>query len=385
MFTTPQISVMPPEKRGLIMSDQAKLRRDKGGLYIYIRWQGQRHYITTYLGIISFRDNPKLAQTALNVINGEIDKGPFRPERWKRRAKKLFTVQGYSRDWLDRIEPGLSTATIYDYRNSFKNHINPVLGHEYIEDLNKDKLTLLLNAIKRKPKGKKNVMDALKAMLRAAYESGHIPQLPIFPKLTGKHAIIRSEIKWVEPSEQFRIIKNIPSGHRAIFTFIMLTGCRPSEARAFRKVDIKESHIIYAVTFGRKNELKEVKGKKIMPFPLTEALKELFNSMPKALGPWAFTNPQTGKAYSKTVFNGIFRRAVNQLGFVVSVTEFGRKSFATQMLREMDKGTVSYLLRHQDPKMIDHYAEYQTAPLKSVLDRIQRLPEFASNLTEKTT
>ena len=367
------------------MSDNAKLRRDKGGLFIYIRWQAQRHYITTYLGIISFRDNLKLAQKALNVINSEIDKGIFRPERWKRRAKKLFTVQGYSRNWLDRIEPGISTATIYDYRNSFTNHINPVLGHEYIEDLNKDKLTLLLNAIKREPKGKKNVLDALRRMLRDAYESAHIPQLPIFPRLTGKHTVVRGEIRWLETSEQFRILGDIPQQHRPIYTFVMLTGCRSSEARAFRKENIKHGYIIFAVTFGRKGELKEVKGKKIMPFPLTQALKELFDTMPKVLGPWVFVNPQTGKPYSKTVLNEIFRRAVKKLGLAVSLTEFGRKSFATQMLREMDKGIVSHLLRHQDPRMIDHYAEYQTAPLKSVLDKVQRLPEFAPNLTEKET
>ena len=34
---------------------------------------------------------------------------------------------------------------------------------------------------------------------------------------------------------------------------------------------------------------------------------------------------------------------------------------------------VSHLLRYQDPRMIDHYAEYQTAPLKSALDRVQRI------------
>lgn len=37
------------------------------------------------------------------------------------------------------------------------------------------------------------------------------------------------------------------------------------------------------------------------------------------------------------------------------------------------KGMVSHLLRHQDPRMIDHYAEYQTEPLKSALDKVQRI------------
>jgi hypothetical protein len=42
-----------------------------------------------------------------------------------------------------------------------------------------------------------------------------------------------------------------------------------------------------------------------------------------------------------------------------------------QALQSIEKGMVSHLLRHQDPRMIDHYAEYQTEPLKSALDKVQ--------------
>ncbi len=60
-------------------------------------------------------------------------------------------------------------------------------------------------------------------------------------------------------------------------------------------------------------------------------------------------------------------------------------SIAMRMLENMDKGIVSHLLRHQDPRMIDHYAEYKTSPLKSMLDKVQVLkPELVSNLTGKT-
>ena len=357
------------------MADHAKLREDKGGLFIYLRWQGQRHYFTSYLGQVSFRDNLRLAQRSVDVINSEIDKKIFRPERWKRRAKKLFTVKGYSENWLDTIEPGISRATIYDYRNSFKNHINPIIGPEYIEDLNKQKLTLLLNSINREPKGKKNVMSALHRMLQDAFESGHIPLVPIFPKMTGKNEIIKPGIKWLEAPEQFKTLEHIARRHRPIFTFILLTGCRPSEARAFRRQDIQGDHILFAVTFGRNEELKEVKGKKVLPFPMTEGLKELFSSTPKNLSPFVFINPETSRPYTRN-FNRIFNRASKKAGINVALNEFGRKSFAMQMLRGMDKGIVSHLLRHQDPRMIDHYAEYQVNPLKSVVDKVQSVKSF---------
>ncbi len=141
---------------------------------------------------------------------------------------------------------------------------------------------------------------------------------------------------------------------------------------------------MFAVTFGRNQELKEVKGKKVMPFPLTEALKELFASTPANLTPWVFVNPDTGREYNRNLQRDIFNPAVKRAGFFnLTLNEFGRKSFAMEMLNGgIDKSQVSYLLRHQDGRMIDHYAEYQTAPLKSVLDSVQGFDQFAHKNTQ---
>lgn len=351
----------------------AKVKKDKGGYYIQFRYQGNRPYITTYKGQISFRQNYDLAVRSASVINSELERGIFRKERWQVRSKKLFNVQGYSEEWLKVIPSSISLATLHDYKNSFHNHINPILGDEYIEDINLEKLTLLMNNIKREPKGKKNVMGAMHRLMKYAHQNGHIPAMPLFPEFRGKNQIIKPEIRWVEPNEQFKILENIPKIHRPIFTFISLTGCRPSEARAFQRENIRERHIIFTITFGRGEEIKEVKGKKIMPFPLTEALKELFALTPTNLTSFVFINQNTGRTYSRN-FNKIFNRAKKLAGFPnLKLNEFGRKSFAMQTLAHMEKGMVSHLLRHQDPRMIDHYAEYQTAPLKSALDKIQQI------------
>jgi len=377
---------LPQKNEGaiLIMSEKAKAKQDKKGLwYIQFRHQGERHYITQYLGQITFRNNKDLAVRSAGVINSEIDKGIFRPERWKRRAKKLYNLEGYSRNWLDNTESSRSAATNHDYENSFKNHINPILGHEFIEDINLDKLTCLMDSINRQPKGKKNVMGALHRMVKYAYDCGHIPVIPPFPEFKGKNKIVKGEVIWLEPKDQYAILENIAIGHRPIFTFGTITGCRPSEARAFRKQDIKKNHILFAVTFGRNEELKEVKGKKVMPFPLTEALKELFTTMSTSLGMWQFINPATNRPYGRNITR-IFNRARGKAGLSkkLQLKHFFRQSFAMNCLNSgMEKGMVSHLLRHQDPRMIDHYAEYQTAPLKSALDKIQTLSEFATDQT----
>jgi integrase len=130
----------------------------------------------------------------------------------------------------------------------------------------------------------------------------------------------------------------------------------------FRGEDTRQDHFLFAVTFGRGEELKEVKGKKVMPFPLTEGLIQLFANTPKNLTSFVFLNPGTGRPYTRNL-NRIFNRAARKVGLKVSLNEFGRKSFAMQVLEAgLDKSMVSYLLRHQDPRMIDHYAEFRTKP-----------------------
>ena len=62
------------------------------------------------MGKVSFRKIKELAYKSAIAINSEIDKGVFRPERWKRKAKKLYTVEGYSADWLAKIKPDLAEA-----------------------------------------------------------------------------------------------------------------------------------------------------------------------------------------------------------------------------------------------------------------------------------
>jgi len=42
----------------------------------------------------------------------------------------------------------------------------------------------------------------------------------------------------------------------------------------------------------------------------------------------------------------------------------------------IDKSMVSYLLPHQDPCIVDHYAEFQTNPLKGALDKGQGFNGF---------
>ncbi len=86
------------------------------------------------------------------------------------------------------------------------------------------------------------------------------------------------------------------------------------------------------------------------------------------------------------LFRRRFRKRIRvseHAGF--SLNESGGKSFAMQVLKAgLDKSMFSYLLRHQDPRMMDHYEEFRTKPLKGALDTVRDFNGFASSLTEKT-
>jgi integrase len=316
-----------------------------------------------------------MAYVLLRDIRSEIDKGIFNPERYKKR--KPLHLAEYAEQWLKNVV--VSRGTLHDYKNSLNNHILPVLGKEFLPDINYDKLRKLQTSINRAPNGKYNTMGCLHKLMQDAHDSGHISQMPKFPGFKGSETIVPPRIDWITDADQWKIIDHIPADDRFIFIFMKLTGCRPSEARAFRWIDIKSDHIIFEKTFGRGNELKEVKQKKTRTFPITEALGALFKQIPRRGLNFVFINPRTGRHYNRHI-NKIWYKACDDAKLKrVRLYNSTRHSFGTQMLNAgLDKALVQRLLGHADSRMTDRYAEYSTSSLKLALDNIVKLPQNLS-------
>jgi len=246
-------------------------------------------------------------------------------------------------------------------------------GWKQKTDITTDKLKIFQKNIARVNSGKKNVMDTLKNILRCAMISGHITHVPEWPKLRVK----RPKIRYIDIKDQFKILSHIPLQHRYIFTFIVLTGCRPSEARAFRKVDIKSNHIVFAKTFGRKEQIKDVKGYSEAPFPLHEALRGLLQDVPGSLSPFVFINPNTGNRYGKN-FNYYWNRACDRAKIKRVPLRLNRHSFGCNTINSgIPKSVTQRLLRHTSPQMTDRYAEYNVETLTLALDNVFTLKTVA--------
>ncbi len=368
------------------MADNAKIRwnKQRKRWCIVVKWQGKRHYCSVYMGIPTGNNKEipcEIANRIKTAIDTEIDKGIFNPARYKK--KKPLHLKQYVPKWLEEVEGDLSTATYYDYKNSLKNHIIPILGDKFLADIGYADIKELQKKINRMPSGKKNVLDCFKKMLKDAKRAGHINVMPEWIVWKGKNSIILPPIKYISISDQWQILEKIPIHHRPIFMFMMATGCRPSEARAFRRVDICDDYIMFEVAFGRKGELKEVKQKKSEPWPMTEEVRQILAEIPKNLSPYVFLNPTTKKPYSKNI-NRIWNKACEDSKVQkIDLYKATRHSFACGLLNAgADKGTVSRLLRHSDPRMIERYAKYQLEPLKKAVDNVRIFPKLTGKKSE---
>lgn len=338
------------------------------------KWQGKRYYFSQYPtaeGMVPC-ETKRLAVRLQEAISAEIEQGSFHPARY--RSSRPLLLKNYIPQWLKFKKTEVSNASYHDYCNSLNKHVLPILGNKYLPDINFDDLRDLQNRINRRPKGKKNVMDALKQLMHDAQRSGYIAQLPEWPKFKGKNKIVRPPIVAISMEDQMKLIENIPVRHRPIFLFMMATGCRPSEARALRKTDIKDDWVMFEVAFDRLEELKEVKQAKPDPFPMTEEVGHILGELPKNFSQWVFPNPDTGKPYDKNI-NRIWNKACDVAGIQrIKLYNATRHSFACGLLNKgVDKYIVSRLLRHSDIRMIERYAEYEMNPLKEAVDKVRSL------------
>jgi integrase len=316
----------------------------------------------------------EMAKALQYVVSRQIDQGIFRAERFKQ--KKPLHLKAYAESWLKK-QTHLMAATYRDYESYLRRYINPALGDIFIDDITTGMLGDFMKALPVAPKTKKNILGCIMKILRDAKIAGDITELPEKPIQRGKDKVIDPEVIWIEPEAQNAILDQLREIHRPLFMFLMLSGCRPSEARALRWVDIhaERSEIIVAKTFDYKGNLVPVKGKKILPIPMTEGLHYLFENITRNLSPYVFANPLTGRPYRRDALDKIWRKACKKaLGDVVPLYSSTRHSYASQLVNAgVDVAIVQRLLRHTDVRITKRYYEYKTSPLRISVENVRSI------------
>jgi integrase len=318
----------------------------------------------------------EMAEALRKVINTQIDQGIFYPDRFKKKKQHAFVP--YSDAWLER-QKHLMEATARDYRGYLDNHLQPFFKQKLIADITKNDLEDLINWMPTGPKSKQNVLGCMMKILHDAESAHDIDKAPDRPEMRGNNKVVDPEVIWLEPEEQTKILEALALQYRKLIRFGMLTGVRPSEARALMKSNIKwaRKEIVISHTFDYKGNFVRVKGKKALPVPMDEDLEALIKEAideQKEPSTFVFINPATGKPFSRNI-NKVFGRACKKaLGLKIGIAKATRTSFAQQLANEgVDIHMVSRWLRHSGTKITKRYYEYQTSSMKSAIDKVRKI------------
>ena len=361
---------------------RSRVRSGREEWWVEVSWEGKRYTFSSipiyYPNHIEWYpcESKDRAEFLKTIIQDRIKDGKFNP--WEFRKHSPMRFRQYAEEWLKGKKPNIGNSTFKTYRYAIDTWLVPKLGEMYLPNITKTVLRDLQNKIDREPKTKKNVMDTLSNMLRDACPD-YIQNVPQFPGFKGNESIIPADIKVPALEDVFKIIGKIPDKDRHIFLFMVFTGCRPSEARAFRKEDIRGDHIMFVKTFDNYEQLAPVKGKKPLPFPMTQSLKNLLDEVPPNLTPHVFVNPNTGKPYTHK-FTAIWNQACKDAEFgYLKMYNCTRHAFATMMrIGGMDLADIKDLMRHADIKTTMRYDHSSVIRLAKKVDNVLHLPNKKS-------
>lgn len=315
----------------------------------------------------------EMAKALQWIVSRQIDQGLFRPERFK--VKRPMHMKAYAEAWFKK-QTHLGAATARDYRTYLDKYIIPHLGAEFIQDITEATLDDFVKWMPHGPKYKQNVLGCCMKILHDAERARDIDRAPMKPVMRGSDTVVDPEVVWLEPTEQDKILAELKQRYRPLILFGMMTGVRPSEARALRWEDVLQSRgeIVIRHTFDIKGNLVPVKGKKSLPIPITDELKELLDLMPKSITGFVFINQATGQPFGRNITKVFARACKKALGYSIGIAKATRTSFAQQLANaDIEINMVSRWLRHSDTKVTKRYYEFKTSSMKSAIDKVRPL------------
>lgn len=336
--------------------------------YIDLSWKGRRIRIFSHKSGRSL-DSYQIALETLQHIHYEIRNHIFEPSKYVASDVKRYLFQNLIEKWLSAKSDLIS---IFKYRQVNKNYFN-FFNNTDIRDIRASHVYEFHQQLSDKlsEKTKKNIMDTLRAFLNWAYRLEYIEKAPMFP-------IIKVDIrvpKWIGENEQGEILSALPENDRFIYLFLMLHGCRPSEARALKVRDLNFEHgsIIFrrAFTGSIGNTLVEhtkTHRQRVIPInpEIETILKELCkDKLPEA---FVFTDSKTGQPYPSRTLIKRWQAACDKAGKKIGLYEGSKHSFASQ---RVSKGKSIYLiskvLGHTNIRTTERYAFADIEGMRKVM------------------
>jgi integrase len=319
------------------------------------------------------------AYDLLAHINYEIANFIFDPSKYIKSEQKEFYVSTKLDEYLDHKLDSIAPS----YKTDFKRYVGKAKDFYGTRDIREIRKVDVINFQKHLQqnfsicnKTVKNIMDVFKSFLN--YLKNDLEIINTVPKFPDIDIEVKP-FKWLSLEDQVRLFEMVPEKHKPIFAFLMLHGCRPSEARALKNknVDLKNRIITISATFSGNVYREKRKGKKSRPvtIPIHPELYSYIsgrvsNNLPEA---FLFTNPTTGKYYHKNTLQRVWDAVREKAGIDKSLRLYDatRHSFASNLVNSGSTiYMVSKLLGHSSVKMTEKYAHSEVENLRTDIQKL---------------
>ncbi len=344
---------------------------------IDLYWNGRRYSVCSDKAGMAL-DTYQRAYKLLSHIQTEIDDHVFDPTKYVKSEQREFYVNML----LDRFLQYKIESIAPSYKKDYTRLVN--LAKDYfkvkdVRELRKIDITNYKVHLEKNftfsSKTMKNTLDLFKTFMNyVKIELEYIDAVPSFPEID----VSEHNFKWVSQENQSMLFSLVPDHDKPIIGFLMLHGCRPSEARALRckNVNLDNQTITISATFSGRVYREKRKGKKskavtipIHPEMFGYVASRVNHNLPEA---YVFTNRQ-GRHYSENALRRIWDsvRTKSKLDKSLRLYDVTRHSLASNLV---NSGTslfkVSKLLGHSSTKMTEKYAHAEVESLRADLNKL---------------
>lgn len=335
-------------------------------------------------------DSFQRSRDLLSRINHEIKTHTFDPTRYIKQELEKFYVSNLLDKFLDYKLTGDRIAP--SYVRMYKRYVGFAKEHfgaKDVRDLRKIDIVNYQDCVSERykfgNKTLKNCMDIFKTFLM--YMKSDLEILSVVPNFP----VIEIEpprTTWLAPEAQRKVFSYIPDHDKPIMAFLMLSGCRPGEARALKckDVNLENKMITISATFSNHIYRQKRKGKrsKKAVIPIHQEIigyikYRVENNLPEA---FVFVN-KTGSHYKETSLIVMWRMVRKKAGLDKSIRLYDacRHSFASQLINSgVSIYNVSQLMGHSNIKTTEKYLHNDLEKLKIDISQLS-LQEKVIKLT----
>jgi hypothetical protein len=224
--------------------------------------QPKRFFIGLYSGGIRYKiysdvrgrilDSYNLALETLHHIDAEIRKGSFNPTVYVKADQKKFYISTLTEDYFSGKKDGLAPSNLSPVKKHI-GYIKEFFGNRGVREIRKIDIINYIKSLQQNGLGQKTVKNyatTLKAFLNHLKNTLEIiPALPSFPALDVPEPFFRC----LTFEDQARLLLAVPTEDIGTILFLVLIGCRPSEARALKvkDVDLKNEVVLIKSAFSK--------------------------------------------------------------------------------------------------------------------------------------